>query len=653
MKVLLAKTAGFCFGVGRAVDKVFALSGSEQRLVTLGPLIHNPDVTARLAARGVGMIERVEDAQPDQTVVVRTHGVPKSCYTALEQRGIPYVDVTCPFVEKIHRIVAEADETGMTVLIFGHHDHPEVEGICGFCREFYVFSSEEELLEIDKKHPELRQKRIKMVSQTTMNAAIWHKCCNFAKKIYTNLFISDTICIATDERQHEAAEIAARCDHMVVIGGKSSSNTTRLFEVCRAICPSQLIESAEELDYSMLRADEVVGVTAGASTPDYIIQEVCEKLSEVKMSMVINDEMNFEEALEATFKTLNTGDRVTGTIVKINPTEIQVDLGTKQSGYIPVTELSADPNAKPEDLVKVGDEIELFVVRVNDVEGTIMLSRRKIDAEKGWETIKSAEGTDTVLEGTVSEVVKGGIIVVSNGSKVFIPASQVPGSRDADHNALKGTTVKFKILEINDRRRRAVGSIRAVARDARKAAEEKFWSAAEVGQVFKGVVKSITSYGAFVDLGGIDGMVHVSELSWGRIKHPSDVVKVGDELEVYIKALDPEKKRISLGYKKDEDNPWIKMENEYHVGDVVPVTIVKFMTFGAFAEIIPGIQGLIHISQIADRRIEKPADCLNIGEVVDAKILAIDLENKKVSLSIRALLQPEIAADDAETADAE
>lgn len=641
MKILLAKTAGFCFGVGRAVEKVFALSEKEHSLVTLGPLIHNPDVISELSKRGVGIIERPEEAKKGEKVVIRTHGVPKNCYTFLKENHIPYVDVTCPFVAKIHRLVEKADEEGMAVLIFGHGDHPEVIGIQGFCKECYVFTSPEELNQILTNHPHLREKPIRMVSQTTMKTELWEKCCNHAKKIYTNLFISDTICIATDERQNEAAKIAECSDHMIVIGGRSSSNTTRLFEVCKAICPSQLVENAGELDLDALSDAEVVGVTAGASTPNDIIEEVCEKLSEVKKSMVINDEMNFEEALEATFKTINTGDRVNGMIVKINPTEIEVDLGTKQSGYIPVSELSADPNANPSDIVKVGDEIELFVVRVNDVDGLITLSRRKIDAEKGWETIKNAEGTDEILSGVVTEVVKGGIIVVSNGSKVFIPGSQVPGGRDADHSTMLKTEVKFRILEVNDRRRRAVGSIRAIQREERKAAEDKFWSAAEVGQTFKGVVKSLTSYGAFVDLGGIDGMVHVTELSWNRIKHPSDVVSVGDMVEVYIKELDAEKKRISLGYKKTQDNPWNKMENEFQIGDVVPVTIVKFMTFGAFAEIIPGIQGLIHISQIADRRIEKPADCLTIGQKVDAKILGIDFENKRVSLSIRALLEPQ------------
>lgn len=361
---------------------------------------------------------------------------------------------------------------------------------------------------------------------------------------------------------------------------------------------------------------------------------------------MINDEMNFEQALDATFKTLNTGDRVTGVVVKINPNEVQVDLGTKQAGYIPLSELSADPNVNPEDVVKVGDEIEVFVVRVNDVEGTIMLSRRKIDAEKGWEAIEAAAESGEVLTGTVSEVVKGGIIAVVNGSKVFIPASQVPGGRDADHSALLKTEVRFKILEVNDRRRRAVGSIRAVLRDERKAAEEKFWASAEVGQTYTGVVKSLTSYGAFVDIGGVDGMVHITELSWVRIKHPSEVVNVGDTVEVYIKELDPEKKRISLGYKKTEDNPWNKIATDCHVGDVIKVTIVKFMDFGAFAEIIPGVQGLIHISQIADRRIDKPSDVLKIGEEVNAKILAIDLEKQKVSLSIRALLESN-SSDDA------
>ncbi len=356
--------------------------------------------------------------------------------------------------------------------------------------------------------------------------------------------------------------------------------------------------------------------------------------------MVFNDEMNFEEAIEATLKTLGTGDRVVGLITRINPTEVEVDLGTKQSGFIPVSELSANPNANPEDIVKVGDEVELFVVRVNDVEGTIMLSKRKIDSEKGWDKIKASEGTDEVLSGIVSEVIKGGIIVVSNGSKVFIPASQVPGGKDMDHNSLLKDEVKFRIIEVNDRRRRAVGSIKAVTKEFRKAAEEKFWADAEVGRKYSGVVKSLTSFGAFVDIGGIDGLVHVSELSWGRIKHPSEIVNIGDIVNVYIKELDKEKNRISLGYKNTEDNPWEKIKKDFKVGDTVKVKIAKFMPFGAFAEVVPGVSGLIHISQIADRRIDKPQDALSLGQEVDALIKEIDFEKNKISLSIRALLDP-------------
>lgn len=350
-------------------------------------------------------------------------------------------------------------------------------------------------------------------------------------------------------------------------------------------------------------------------------------------------EGSFEEMLEESLKTLNTDEKVHGVVVGVTPTEVLVDVGRKQAGYIPASELSADPNVKPEDVVKVGDEMDLLIMRTNDQEGTIMLSKKRFDAAKGWEEVVAAAEDNTVLEGTVTEVVKGGVIVVRKGVRIFIPASQATASRNDPLEDLLKKQVKFRIIEVNRGRKRAVGSIRSVLRDEKKALEEKFWETAEVNKVYTGVVKSLTSYGAFVDLGGIDGMIHISELSWTRIKHPSEVVNVGDTVTVYIKALDREKGKISLGYKKEEDNPWVILKNQYPVGTVLDVKVVGLTTFGAFAQVIPGIDGLIHISQIADHRIEKPQDVLKVGDVVKAKITDIDFDRHRVSLSIRALLE--------------
>lgn len=377
---------------------------------------------------------------------------------------------------------------------------------------------------------------------------------------------------------------------------------------------------------------------------------------------MINDGMSFEEMLDASFKTLRTGERVKGTVTSVTPTEVHVDLGIKYTGMIPLSELTDDPTAKTEDLVKVGDEIDVVVVKPNDAEGTILLSKKRIDADKNWDALVEAEQNGTVLTGKVIELTKGGLVMISPFGRVFIPISQTTLPRreepydEKDLAPFAGQTLEFKVIGTDARKKRAVGSIRAVATEKKKAAEAKFWETAEVGQTFTGKVKSITSYGAFVDLGPVDGMVHITELSWKRIKNPSEVVKVGEEIDVYIKALDPEKKRISLGHKLDADNPWTILSEKYSEGDVVDVKIVSLTPFGAFAEVIPGIDGLIHISQIADHKIAKPADELSVGEVVKAKITAIDYDAKKVSLSIRALLEAENAPEEEaaeEAADAE
>ena len=370
-------------------------------------------------------------------------------------------------------------------------------------------------------------------------------------------------------------------------------------------------------------------------------------LENKEMTEINEGEMNFEEMLEESLKSFTTDEKVHGVVVGIAPNEIYVDVGRKQAGFVPLAEFSADPNAKAEDLVKIGDEMDLLIMRTNDQEGTIMLSKRRVDALKGWDTVVAAEASGDILDGVVTDVIKGGLLAVTHGVRVFIPASQASAVRMEDLSPLLKQEVRFKIIEVNQSRRRAVGSIRAVAREERKEKEAAFWAQAEVGQRYTGVVKSLTSYGAFVDLGGVDGMIHISELSWSRIKHPSEVVNVGDTVDVYIRDLDTEKKKISLGYRKAEDNPWEIFKANYPIGSVVDAKIVGMTTFGAFAQIIPGIDGLIHISQIADRRIEKPQDELKIGQEVKVKITNVDYDSKRISLSIRALLEDGAAVETA------
>ncbi len=644
MEITVAESAGFCFGVNRAVNIVLDLIAENKPVSTLGPIIHNKQMVLELESKGVTAVDSCEDAENGRTLVIRSHGVTEDVYKYLSDSKTEFVDATCPFVAKIHRTVSQQSDLGKTILIAGDENHPEVQGIIGHCHgNSYTFRNEEELIKLSDKFPFLKNTDVSVVAQTTFDVEEWKKCLKTLKKVYTKSNFFDTICNATSQRQSDALKLAQRSDLMIVIGGRHSSNTNKLYEICKKCCSrTYLIETADELKDISFRDDDKIGITAGASTPASIIKEVLDRMSEINKSgeTVENvNEQNFEEMLEESLKNLNTNDKVRGVVVRIAPNEVFVDLDRKQTGYIPVDELSNDPTAKPEDIVKVGDELELLIMRTNDQEGMMMLSKKRLDAAKGWEVLEKALEDNEILTGIVTEVVKGGVIAVCNGVRVFIPASQATASRNDSLESLLKTNVEFRLLEINRQRRKAVGSIRSVLKERIKAAREAFWSTVEVGKKYTGTVKSLTSYGAFVDIGGVDGMIHISELSWTRIKNPSEVVNVGDTVEVYVKAIDTEKGNISLGYKKDEDNPWTKFTSNYNVGDVIDVTIDGMSSFGAFAVIIPGVKGLIHISQIADRRIEKPQDELNVGQVVKVKITAIDNEQKRVSLSIRALLE--------------
>ena len=653
MSIQVAKSAGFCFGVNRAVEMVYRLLEEGKQVYTLGPIIHNPQLVEELSQKGVRIVKEPEEVPAEGTLIIRSHGVSQNVMDRACSSGAACADATCPFVAKIHKIVREASARGETVLIAGDRYHPEVEGILGHCTgPYYVFKKQAELKEINDSHKDLYNSPVCVVSQTTFNGSEWENCLEIIEKVYTNVSIFGTICNATAQRQAEAVALAKTSDLMIVIGGRQSSNTAKLREVCQPFCQTLLVETAAELRSLLQDSHESlknakVGITAGASTPASIIKEVLVTMTEIIEGAVQNStevtESNFAEMLEESLKSFNTDEKVHGVVVGITPNEVYVDVGRKQAGFVPASELSADPNVKPEDVVKIGDEMDLLIMRTNDQEGTIMLSKKRFDSIKGWEAVAAAEESQEVLTGVVTEVIKGGVIAVTNGIRVFIPASQATASRGDSLDELLKKEVQFRIIEVNRSRRRAVGSIRSVLKDLRKAQADKFWETAEEGKEYTGVVKSLTAYGAFVDLGGIDGMIHISELSWTRVKHPSEVVNVGDTVKVYIKGLDREKGKISLGYKRSEDNPWNILEREYPAGTICDVTVVGMTTFGAFARIIPGIDGLIHISQIADHRIEKPQDVLKVGDVVKVKITEIDFDKKRVSLSIRAAAEEDKA----------
>lgn len=681
--IKLAKTAGFCFGVDRAVNLVYELIEKGEKVCTLGPIIHNTQLVSDLESKGVKIIDSINECPDGYTVVIRTHGVEKSVMDNADKNKIEYINATCPFVLKIHRIVSEQEDDTVT-LIAGDENHPEVMGIRSYCKgKSYVFKNQNELEKILDEHNLCEQKSLICVAQTTFSLKEWKKCEKILKKLYTNCRIYSTICNATADRQEEAASLSLEADAMIVIGGRHSSNTCKLRDVCKTNSDTFLIETAEELKSIDLSSYNCVGVTAGASTPSVIIKEVLKTMSEeiiekeVETTSAVTEEVvetadtadqadkaavkasadgeaTFEEMLEESFREDENSKVVKGTVVNITPTEVFVDVdGRKQTGVIAFDDLSSEPIAKPEDAVSIGDVLDLVIMKTDDSEGVLKLSKKLVDQFKGWEDIVAAKESEEVLEGTVISVVKGGVIVVAKGSRVFVPASLTGVPRNQELDVLKGSTVRFRIIDINPGRRRAVGSIKVVANEEKKAQQEALWATLEEGKVLTGTVKSLTSYGAFVDIGGMDGMIHISELSWNRIKHPSEVVNVGDTVEVTIKKLDEENKKISLGFKKLEDNPWEILKRDYPVGTDCKGKIVSIAAFGAFANIIPGIDGLIHISQISWERVKTPADVLNVGDEVDVRIIDIDFDKKRVSLSMKELAEKPEETIDALSDDAE
>ncbi|MCR5688711.1 MAG: bifunctional 4-hydroxy-3-methylbut-2-enyl diphosphate reductase/30S ribosomal protein S1 [Clostridiales bacterium] len=690
MDVKVAPSAGFCFGVRRAVETVEELINSGKKVCTIGPMIHNPQYIASLERRGVTIADRAADVPADRVAVVRTHGLPKEETDYLEASGVCFTDATCPFVAKIHRIVEENSSDGTVTFIAGDPEHPEVRGIMSRAHgTVEVVGSPEELSRIASEHPEYRGKKILLVSQTTFNSEVYKKIKENLNFLFTNAIFFDTICNATSKRQNEARELSLECDAVIVIGGRNSSNTRKLFDVCSDNCRAYLIESASELKGIDLTGSSIVGITAGASTPDGIIKEVLCAMSDIiNENPIINEEPAAEPAVEETVaveepaveeaapaaepaaeepaaqndnefaaameqydESKQNEKYVEAIVVEIKPVEIIVDIGRKQTGYIPLEEFSRDPNVDLSKEVKVGDVIKCMIMKTNDSEGMTMLSKIRYDSVKYWDDVVEAEKNKTPLVGKIIEKVKNasgvsvGVIALSLGFRFFIPGSHCSLRKveniDELLDSLIGTEAEFQIIELEEspRRRGGKGSIRLAAKQKRDAARKAFWEQVAVGQHYTGKVTTLMPYGAFVDLGGDDGMIPVSEISWSRIRRPSDVLKVGQEVEVVVKGIDPEKHNISLGYRKDEDNPWEILRQTYKVGDTCEGKIKGLADFGAFAEILPGIQGLIHVSQIANRRITKPSDELNVGDTVTVKITDIDFDRQRVSLSIRALLE--------------
>ena len=630
MEIIKAKTAGFCFGVDRAVKLTYGLLAEGRRVATLGPLIHNPQCVADLEKKGAVIADSPAQIPEGYEAVIRSHGVPLSIYDELEARGIRFHDATCPFVAKIHKIAQRAGAEGKILLVAGDAKHPEVQGIVGHTRgRVFTFADIGELERIST--PEIVQSAVFVVAQTTFEVKKWAESTEFIKKLYTKPEIFDTICNATWARQKEAEELSRRCDVMVVIGGRHSSNTQKLVAVAARHTRAIAVETAADLEPGMFDGVKLAGVTAGASTPSSIIEEVLSSMSDE----IREEELSFEEMVDASLKPVYPGKVVTGIVTAVTPNEVQVDIGTKQTGFVKLDELTNDNTVKVEDIVKKGDELDLMVTKVSDQEGIVYLSKKRLDENKGREAVAAAAESGEILEGYVTGSNSGGLIALVNNVRVFIPRSLATLRHSEDYTALVKQNVQLKIKRFEGSK--IVGSIRDVLTEKADALREEFWKNVEIGKKYTGTVKSLTSYGAFVDIGGVDGLVHISELSWNRIKHPSEVVNVGDEVEVYVKDLDTENKKVSLGYKKAEDNPWEKFKAEYPIGTVFTAPVVSITKFGAFVRILPGIDGLVHISEISNERVEKVSDVLSVGQEVEVKLTDVDYDRKRTSLSMKAV----------------
>lgn len=627
MEIIVAKSAGFCFGVDKAINTVYN-ELEKEKLYTYGPLIHNKKVIEDLEQKGANIINSIDDIEQERTVIIRSHGVSKQLYKDLETKNIRYIDCTCPFVKKIHNIVEENYKAGNTIVIIGDKAHPEVIGINGWCDNTAIIIQSTQ----EAKDLELRN-NYAVVSQTTFSTQKFETIINIlkSKKIHFKLY--NTICNATSNRQSEAVELAKKADKMLIIGDKKSSNTQKLYDICSSICKkSYYIETIDDLELNIFRTNDRIGITAGASTPSAIIKEVIKVMSELNQ---INDESNqtFEQMLNESFVTLHTGDIVKGTVIQVTNEEVSVNLGYKSDGIIEKNEFSNNPHLKPSEVVKPGDEIEVFVVRVNDGEGNVLLSRKRIEAQKGLNIIEKAYENKEIVRGKIVEIVKGGMIANIEGIRVFVPSSQISNKYVEDLKSLIGKEYDFNIIEFNKYKRKVVAGRKELANKKLEQKKQDTLDKLSIGQIVEGTVSRITDFGAFIDLGGVDGLVHISEMSWGRINKPQDILKQGQKVNVTILNIDKDNCKISLTLKNADNDPWKDVEQKYAVNSIVGGKIVRMLPFGAFVELEEGIDGLIHISQISDKHIAKPEDVLSIGDTIKVKILDIDIESKKISLS--------------------
>lgn len=628
MKIIIADNAGFCFGVKRAINMTKEeLENSSNSLYSYGPLIHNPQVVKEFESQGLKSIDEISEIE-DGRIIVRSHGIPKSTEEFIKDKDLTLVDCTCPYVKSVHKRVEEFFNKGYNIVIIGDSSHPEIIGINGYCNnEAIIINDIEEVNNVSL------MDKVCVVSQTTNTIEKFNEISNAIRKKSSNVEVFNTICNATTVRQNSTAEVAQQVEAMVVIGGYKSSNTIKLYEISRRHCKNVFhIETIEDLSLQKISKFNTIGITAGASTPDWIIKEA------VKAMDNLNDNemsMDMLEAIENSFTRIHKGEVLKGKIIFVTDTEVMVNINYRSDGIINRDELSKDPDAKPKDLYKEGDEIDVYVVRVDDGEGNVVLSTKRVDDVKGWEELETKFKNGDKIEAKVLNAVKGGLTVLVNGINGFIPASHVSANYVTDLNQFRGQKLEVKIIDFDIEKRRIILSRKEVEKVELDVKKKEVWSTLEVGVNIEGVVQRLTDFGAFVDLGGVDGLIHISDLSWNRIKHPSEVVKVGDKVEVKVLALDENRNRISLGLKQTIEEPWEAFKKNVEVGSVVEGTVVNLLDFGAFVRLNDGVDGLLHVSQISKDHINKPADVLKINDKIMVKIIEVNEEERRISLSMK------------------
>ncbi len=641
MNILVSEHAGFCFGVKKAINTAFDEFQNDNnkhlKIFTYGPLIHNKQVTQKLETMGIIPINELEDAK-NNILLIRSHGVPYDVYTKAEKLNITLIDSTCPFVRKVQKTAREYYLKGYNIIIIGNPTHPEVIGINGWCDNNATIIKESAdivNLNIDD--------NVCVVAQTTITLELWESVLKILNKMFTNLITFNTICLATQDRQKSCSEIAKKVDAMIVIGGYHSSNTQKLYQISKDFCSNTFyIETVEELPIDIIKKFNNVGVTAGASTPDWIIKEVIDRMSNIDQP---NSMENMMDEIENSLIIPRRGSTITGKVIHVTDNEIIVNIGYKADGVIPKGEISNNSSTNPHEIVKEGDEIEVFVIKTDDGEGNLLLSKKRVDAEKDWEKMDDLLESNKSISVNIIESVNGGVIATYNEVRGFIPASHLSDSYVSDLKDFIGKTLEVKIIDFNRQKKKLVFSHKLVLAKEKEEMKRQLWEKIEKDMIIDGEVKRLAKFGAFVDIGGMDGLIHISDLSWGRVSNPSSVLSVGDKVKVMVLDFDKEKGRISLGLKQTIKEPWSDIDEKYSVGSIVKGKVVRLVDFGAFVELEPGVDGLVHISQISEKHVAKPSEVLEINQEVMVKVLDINLESKRISLSIKEAVEKEDTDD--------